>query len=254
MRAISPFFSAALILLACGGCGRPPDPNDPAEAASRHPEVLQRNLKWASDFVNERVALGEIDAAQGQRLLVGYAAKIADAIDLSQVADGDAWRYGDVYRTAERWELADKAFQTAARFAENSGNNDRWVNDTLHWAEAKAHLGQLDEAIRLAKTTFRVPPHDKAPILMAILYEIVPAGLGKGQDGALADLLMDAIDQHHLVVVDIQTEAGAAFYGAKGHHLEQAWRKVFEILEAAGRTNELQRARDRKYRTSTRRA
>jgi hypothetical protein len=73
------------------------------------------------------------------------------------------------------------------------------------------------------------------PILMSVLYEIVPEAQGKGRDTDLARLLEDAIPQHKATVVDAGSEAGRAFLLARPLHVHKAWIKIAQLYQAAGK-------------------
>lgn len=79
-----------------------------------------------------------------------------------------------------------------------------------------------------------VGPEDKAPILPAVLLEIVPAGRGKGSDKALADLLVAAMDQHFQTRVDPATEPGKAFLVARKYHIRNSIELASRLYRTAG--------------------
>jgi hypothetical protein len=222
--------------IALAGCGAksPPDPNDADLVGILQPEVLQRNLRWASDMVNDRVAKQEIDEEEGKKLLAKYAGQLVEKVDFDQMRDAQAWQYGDIFRTARRWDLAEKALERAVAHAEKRKNQDRFVNDTLRLAQCQANLNKNSEALATARSTFAVSDKDKAPILLAVLYEITPALRGKGVDAELARLIEDSIGQHMAVVVDPKDESGQAFLAAKSHHLRNAWQMAIDLYGAAG--------------------
>ncbi len=232
-------------VLALSGCGAksPPDPNDPAIVGILQPEVLQRNLRWASEMVNDRVARQEIDDEEGRKLLAKYAEELVEKVDFKHMRETQAWQYAEIFRTAERWDLAEKALDMAVAHALKHNNDDRRVNDALRLAQAQAHLGKHELAIKTARSTFSAREQDKAPILLAVLYEIAPAARGHNLDAELARLVEDAIEQHTKVVVDAEDEAGRAFLAAKAHHLRNAWQMVIDLFRAAGKIDEAERAR-----------
>ena len=228
-------FAAATGLIATG-CGSkpPPDPNDPKSVSIMQPEVLQRNLAWASEMVNERVAKSEITEVEAKAYLVKYADELTANIDFKRMEANQAWRYAEVFRTAQRWELAKKSLEIAVEHAKKVDNQDRRVNDSLRLSEALAHLGERKKAIEIARSVFNAPAQDKGPILMSVLYEIVPALRGHDVDLESARLLEDAIEQHMQVVVDANSDEGKAFLVAKWHHIGKAWDLVVEIYRDAG--------------------
>ena len=96
---------------------------------------MQRNLKWASDAANRRVANGEISGRMAHELIRTTAAKFAETINPADIDDQNAWRYGEIYRAAEWWKQAKPTLKRAASYAEKSGDTDRWVNDVLRYAQ-----------------------------------------------------------------------------------------------------------------------
>ena len=230
------FLFAAAAGLLSSGCGSkpPPDPNDPKAVGIMQPEVLQRNLAWASEMVNERVAKSEITQEEARTYLVKYADELTANIDFKQMEPAQAWRYAEVFRTAERWALAKKSLEIAVEHADKVGNQDRRVNDSLRLAGVLAHLGEYEKSIEVARSVFDTRERDKGPILMSVLYEIVPTLRGHDVDAEAAKLLEDAIDQHMQVVIDANSEEGIAFLAAKWHHIGKAWQLVVELYREAG--------------------
>lgn len=239
--------AGAVVLAGCA-FEPPPDPNDPAQVGVMQQEVLMRNLRWAAEFYSDRKLRGEIDDAQLRQLLSEYANRLVATVDLELINPVSAWKYGDVFRTAERWDLAEHALRMAVDFAKRTRNEDRRVNDSLRLAQVVAHQNRVDEAIEIARSTFDTPPDQKAPILYAVVYEIVPAAERKGRDAELARLLEDAIDQHNQVIVDPNSDSGRAFLGAKRHHISRAWQKVVQLYRQAEREADAERAQDRAFR------
>jgi hypothetical protein len=103
-------------------------------------------------------------------------------------------------------------------------------------------LGRVTEGIDLVRSTFSVPPAEKAPILISTLLEFVPAAEGKGHDAALAQLLLDTIPQADKTVVDTQSEAGAAFVSARPHHIQNAFIRAIGLFTSAGQTQKAKEA------------
>lgn len=236
-----------LALTFAAGCGSkaPPDPNDPAAVGILQPNVLQRNLKWASDMVNDRVSKKEISVSEGRQYLTRYANQLIEKVDFEKMQETQAWQYAEVFRTAERWELAQKALEMAVSHANKVNNQDRRVNDTLRLAQAVAHQGKYKEAIELARSVFDTRERDKAPILLAVVYEIAPALKGHGFDVETAKLVEDAIGQHMQVMIDPKTEAGASFLAAKWHHIRKGWELVVDLYRSAGKDDLADAARER---------
>lgn len=221
------------IIVGSVGCrtGTLPDPNDPNDVTVVQPDVLRNSLAGAADALNDRLSNGEIGPQDYERYMAMYANQLLANTKLDAVPPNRAWEYAEVFRTAERWNEAEVLLKVAVKAARTE---DRRVNDSLRLAQVEAKLNNLPEAIRLARSTFDTKPQEKAPILTAILLEVVPAGEGKGDDVGLAKLLEDAIPQAEQTVVDPKTEAGAAFEFARPHHIRNAWNKVIELYDRSG--------------------
>lgn len=218
-----------LILLA--GCGQLPNPNDIARIPGpNRPEAAQRLLSSAAEYLDERVKAGELSDAQRVDLIRQNAEGLVQTIDPNDVQDEDLWIYGDLLRTTGRWSDAADVLGKAAKVA---ASWDRRVNDTLRWSSALAHEDKVPEAIAVARSVFNAPPDQSAPILFAVLYEIVPAAQGKGHDRELADLLEAAVGTQARTKVDPKTDVGKAFIAAARFHRERAERKI-EALRAGG--------------------
>lgn len=220
----------------------PPDPNDPTKVGLLQPEVLRRNLKSASDATMARVVKGEISEEEGLRRIQEYAAETIGTIDLDHIPIDQAWEYAEVFLAAKNWELARAALLVAI---ENPKSEDRRVHDRLRLATAEANLGRVPRAIELARSVFDTPDIQAAPILLSVLYEIVPPAKGKGFDAELAQLLEDAITQHRRVKVDRRSDAGRAFLMARPFHISKAWSEVVALYNAAGKPKEARLARQR---------
>lgn len=234
-------WTPALSLLFLGGCqvAPPLDPNDPSEVGVVAPEVLERGVKWAWDAASVRVELGEISEAEAQAYTRKRADDLVSHVDVAKVPDDQAFAYGQVFRTAQRWTDAETLFRRALKA---SKNDDGRVNSALRLAQALAHLRRVDEAIAAARGVFDVPDQETAPILPAVLYEIVPAASRQGRDKELADLLVEAIRQHERTIVDPATDAGKTFFLAKPTHIHRAWRTAIALYRSAGRDDLAERA------------
>lgn len=192
---------------------------------------MRKSLDALYAQLDERARMGEIRREDVPAVLKARANEMVSHLDLTAIPTEDAWQYGEVFKTAERWDLARAAFLVASK---NAKTEDRRVNDTLRLAFCEARLGSIDEAIRLVRSVFDTPESDKAPILPATLLEVVPAARGKGRDPELAKLLEEAIGQHLQVRVDPSTVAGKAYLLAKRHHIRHAWGEVVRLYIGAG--------------------
>jgi tetratricopeptide (TPR) repeat protein len=235
---------AVLALLGAIGCQVPtiPNPNDPDDVGVVSAPVLKRNLVVASTFLYQRVDRGEITDEKAQQLLAATADKMIAHIDLKAIRPESAWEYGDVFRTARRWDLAEAAYTLAVKSAKN---DDRRINDTLRLAVCQAHLGKYEEAIKSAQSVLDAPVQESAPILPSILYELVPAARGHGRDTALADVLEQATKKHVATKVDPTSSAGRSFVSAAPHHLARAWGTIVDLYRADGKDDVAQAAHER---------
>lgn len=219
-----------LLILGLGlvaGCRSipPPDPNDPAEVGLVQPDVLMRNLKWASDAANARVETGEITRAQAKEIVSQYARDLTAHISMARVREGRAWEYAEVFRAARQWDKAREAFEIAIRHPQNE---NRRVNDNLRLAHVYANLNMLPEAIERARSVFDAEPKERAPLIPALILEIVPAGRGKGHDAELAKLLEEALPLWNDTVVDETSQSGRDFMIAKPFHI----RRTLDLIRA----------------------
>lgn len=220
-----------LVAIALVGCESKtfPDPNDPAQVGLVQPDVLMRNLRWASETLNERVAKREISDSRAQLMLRDYAADLTKHINLETIAPDKAWEYAEVFRTAQQWENAKIAFEIALKAPMSE---DRRVNDTLRYAQVLAQLGEVEKALETARSSFDAAPKDRAPLIPSLLFELVPAAKGKGFDKELAQLISDAAPLYDATVVDESTDAGKMFLSAKPHLMREARRQI-QILRGS---------------------
>lgn len=202
----------------------------------QQPEVLRRQVKGASDALFARVADGEISDAKYRDLLANYTDSLLKNVPVESLDPKKAWEYGMVFRTGRLWSKAEAAFRIAVKAAPDI---DRKVNDTLRLAEAEAQQGRVDEAVRTARETY--DSSYKVPILYSVLYEIVPAGRGKGHDADLARLLEDAVRESDFVRVDESTDEGRAFAMALPHHQHNARELAAQLYLSAGRSADAER-------------
>lgn len=225
---------SALAVLAGCQMGTLPDPNDPGQVGLMDPVVLRSNLQAAYRSLDARASRGDITEQKKRDLLRLYARDLLEHVDFNEIPPKKAWEYGEVFRTAARWDMAERAFRIAA---ENAKNEDRRVNDSLRLAQSLARLNRVDQAIDWTRKTFTTNDRETAPILPAVLLEIVPAAQGKGHDEELATLLVEAIAQHERTVVDASTDAGKAFFQAKPFHIRNAYAKAIELFAKSGKAD-----------------
>ena len=236
MRALSLLGICVSLILTAVSCQSPPPP-DPNELkhAEESPDALLKPLRWMSDRLFEKTAKREITEERARELIRDYARGIVVRVDPEKVSAEDAWQYGDMFRTAGQWKEAEGLLSIAVAYARETGNGDRRVNDSLRLAQALAAQGKVKGAITTVRSTFDAPDAGAAPILPAVLLEIVPAGKGKGQDVELAKLLEEAIGHHRRTVVDPKSEAGKAFLQVRWHHISNAWRTIRGLYIGAHR-------------------
>ncbi|MEZ5163620.1 MAG: tetratricopeptide repeat protein [Fimbriimonadaceae bacterium] len=219
-----------------------PDPNAMDHGQLPDAAVMQKNIQNAYSTLDQRVAKGDITPERRDELISELVGQFSDPIKVDEIKGEDTWRYADILRQGDRWEDSEKLYIQAVEIAES---DDRRVNDSLQLARVQAHLGKVEEAIATARSTFDVKPIEKAPIMMSILYEILPEGLGKDKDIELAKLLEDAIDQHNQVVVDENLDPGKVFLEARSSHIRNAWQEVFRIYITNDARDELLKAQER---------
>lgn len=220
---LTAFFS----LIGCQS-GTIPDPNNIDAKTMVRGDILLRNVGELSQMLDQRVGRGEINEEQRGRILEREVKKMVAKVDPTKVTNREAWQFGDVYRLGGQWETALELYKRAV---DSAKTNDRKVNDSLRLARAQAHLGKVDDAIRTCRSVFNVDPKDKAPILMAVLYEVVPEAAGKGKDLELARLLEDSIKQHKETLVNVTEEGGRAFLRARPVHVHTAWMRVAQFYQ-----------------------
>jgi hypothetical protein len=223
--------------LATVGCssGTFPDPNDPKTIGSISIDEVQRRLRNTSDFLNWRKARGEIDDARFAELMSQRANELIDYLDASHPSSDQAWRYAEVMITGRRWDLAQQDLNIALK--EPSGE-DRRINDTLRMARVTAELGDIPKSIALARSTFNCAPKDAAPILPAVLLEIMPAIGHRGDPADLARLLQDSIAQEEKVAIYPNSVSGKEFLLAKPFHIARAYRLEIPLLLRSGKQDE----------------
>ncbi|MBV6458106.1 MAG: hypothetical protein HONBIEJF_01229 [Fimbriimonadaceae bacterium] len=211
------------------GCQLPtlPNPNEPISGVNRPPKALLADLRSAYGMLSVRRMKGELNQEAMRRYMRKFAAELVEEIDLTAIKANEAWEYAEVFRTAERWDLAEKAYRMSLM---KKRSEDRRINDSLHLAQTLAMQDRVAEAISTAESVFDAKPNDSAPILPAVLLEIVPAARGKKHDPELAELLRRAIDIHLATVVDPKSEGGKAFLLAQPHHIQDAWSAIAQLF------------------------
>lgn len=213
------------VLLA--GCGQYANPNDLAQI---NPEsrvfVANKRLESAEATLDFKVQAKEITDERRNLMISEFAEELLKVIDFSVTPKSDYWMYGALLRVTGRWKQAEEVLREAVKVAPNQ---DRKINDTLKLALAETKNGKVEEGIKTASSVLDVPDQDAAPILPAVLYEIVPAAQGKGHDAELAELLKQAILCHQRVKVDLYSDSGKMFVATSRHHILKAEQKLVEL-------------------------
>lgn len=225
--------SSVLLLVVLAGCAQPwkQDPNVSVPGRPVSGDVLARNIAGLMADLDEREAKGAISAADREAVLQGFLERTLEPVVPEQVPDGECWQFGDAYRLRGDWEQATKLYERAVKAAHTE---DRKVNDSLRLARALAHAGRHEEAIAMARSTFDASETNKAPILMAVLYEIVPEAGSNAPKKDYAVLLLDAIAQHRQTVVDAGSPEGAAFLETRSVHIRKAYVAAANLLMESG--------------------
>jgi hypothetical protein len=230
--------------LALSGCkvGQTPNPNDPLTGGDRAGDLLRIRMKATSDLVNERIAQGDINDAQGRLIIQTQAGDELDRLKDIPVPDDKAWEFAEVAITARRWEeagaLLNKALKyESAQLKQDPRAEDRWVNDTLRLAHTQAALGQIDKALATAREAFKASPHWKWPILYAVYLEIVPAAeeAKPGRELELAKFIEEGIAQHQAAEGDTSNPNEAGWVNARDFHIRAAWQAAANLYRKAGR-------------------
>lgn len=248
------WLATALIALSIAGCQTKsfPDPNDPAIAGKEAPERLLANLRQMSEQANRRVARGELSEEDAEKIVSAKARELASGLDVKNIPVNHAWMYGDLYRSGRLWSKAERALGIAVKEAKS---DDRRIVDTLRLAQSQAEQGKVKDAIASAEAVMMARPVDSAPILPAVLLEIVPAAERREFDRELAGLLKKAINAHSRTIVDATSPPGKAFLLARSRHVDDAWGKVIELYRRAGDSQSAAIARTQRlrFRTNTQR-
>lgn len=224
---------SGLAVLACGcQSGKLPDPNSENEIAL-YPEIMMRNLVNWRNRLDRKVARKELSSEQRDAMMAEKTNEYLQLISPEMANEDNAWIYGDLFRDGGRWDDAYRLYDAARRSAKTE---DRRVNDSLRFARAAAKLKRHDEALAAIKETFDTPAEEKAPILPAVLYEVVAAAEEdkKAPFSQYAKVLEEAIKQHLVTQVDQNSDPGKAFLAAKPTHLSRGWSKVVGLYQAGG--------------------
>lgn len=224
-------------LAAIVGCktGTLPDPNDPKQAGSLTSENIIGLTSSISDSLQSKVAIGIITDDQAKVLLQQEADSLLVGFSPDKTDVTKLWQIGNVMITAKHWKDAKPVMEAAVEFAKLKHNEDRRINDSLKLARVQAELGDVSEAIKIARTVFDAAPTQAVPILYGTLSEIVPAGRGKGHDLELAKLLEDAIGTALKAEVNPNSGAGRLYLLARPHKIQEAWKLIEDLYEDAKR-------------------
>ena len=224
MTKLNPLWLCLLLI----GCGQYPNPNDLASVQPEHRvEIANKRLEAAETTLQYKVGVShEISDGRRNQLIQELAEDMLKSVDPKVIPESDLWMYAALLRVTNRWAEAETALVAAVKVAKTE---DRRVNDTLKLAQAQAKNAKVTEAISTANSVLNVADGDAAPVLPAILYEVVPAAQGKGHDKDLADLLVKAIDCHRRVKVDLNSDAGKLFVAASRHHIDMAQLKIEQL-------------------------
>lgn len=221
-------FLSLLILMAGCRTGTIPDPNEPAMSNVPNGDALSRNIRDLMELLDDRQSRGEITADKRNILQKKVITDLLNRVDVANIRPAQAWQFGDAYRLAGDWAKARDLYAVAVKA---SKTEDRRINDSLRLARAQANLGESEAAVSTCRTTFDSQPQDKAPILLAVLYEIVQEGYEKSKSEIWATILEQAIEQHKQVIVDPGSKGGRAFLLARPAHIRNAWIKVAKIYQ-----------------------
>lgn len=223
-------------LVLAAGCmtGHYHDPNEPSDGLVTADSIFKR-MNGLNNSLYYRRTHGEITEAEYKDLLVKGAAEYVQAARLKPGAPSELWKYAEVLIAAHMWPEAEQTLAKAVQNAKDTHNEDRRINDTLRMARAQAEQGKIKQAIATARETLNAKPADSVPVMMATLYEVIPAAKDKGEDLELARLLADAIEVNSKVVVDKNSEAGVAYLLARPRHIRHAWMTLEKLYLSANR-------------------
>ena len=209
------------------GCGQYANPNDLGSIAPEaRAEVANKRLDSAVATLQYKVEHREISDERRNELIQEVAEEMLKFVDPRVVPAKDQWMYATLLRVTNRWPEAEEALKTAVKVAPNS---DRMINDSLKLALAQSKNKKVVEALATANSVINVSSIDVAPILPAVLYEIVPAAQGMGHDVELAELLSKAVECHKRAKIDPRTQEGRDFAIARRFHIRKAIEKISEL-------------------------
>jgi tetratricopeptide (TPR) repeat protein len=153
-------------------------------------------------------------------------------VNLKDTPPNLVWMVAEAYLTAHEWDRAQKLLQRALLF---DNGPDRIVHDRIWLARCQAELGDVDGAIKTARSAFAAPPEWKWPILYAVYLEIVPAA-ERAKPSArieLAHLVEDAIKQHLAATGTLEDPHTRSYLVTRNYHVSQAWSLVAKLYAAA---------------------
>lgn len=221
------------------GCktGHIRDPNNPADVGSISPQVLRQNLQSINESLVNRLSRHEFDRRTYRQLVAQAARELSSQVKPESVKPEQAWQFGEVLKDAHLWAQAEPVLRVAVKYATDTKNDDRRVNDTLRLAVVLAHEDKVPEALTTARLAFNAPPNQLAPVLLATYLELAPAAQGKGHDLELAKLVEDAIACHNRTQVDPKSDAGKIFVLSRPYHMGKAWMLVAALYSMAGKAD-----------------
>lgn len=224
--------------LATAGCrvGQAKNPNDPNEvSAAAQPKVIDEYMTqmW-SDVIRPARDAGQVTSEQGDQMMITGATEYLKTVHFKETPPAVAWLLAKSFIVAHEWDRAAKLLEVAIK---TDSGPDRQVHDRIWLARCQAEQGQVDEAIKWARSAFDAPPEWKWPILYAVYLEIVPAAerVKPSARIELARLVEDAIKQHEAATGSLEDERTSAYVATRSHHISEAWALVVKLYQAANR-------------------
>ncbi|MHB8637259.1 MAG: tetratricopeptide repeat protein [Fimbriimonadaceae bacterium] len=220
------------------GCQvKPPrNPNDPNQVgAAKQPQVIHDYIEQMSrDVIGPAVAANQITQPQGDQLMIQGAKDYLKTVHIKHTPPNVVWMLGKAYFDAHEWDRAAQLLEEALT-ADTSA--DRLVHDRVWLARCQAELGQVDDAIKTARSAFAAPPAWKWPILYAVYLEIVPAAerIKSADRIQLAHLVEDAIKQHAAATGTLEDPRTRSYVVTRNYHIAKAWSLVVQLYNAANR-------------------